>query len=97
MAEYIEREALEAKAVYMHGFGANKYVPLKAIVNAPAADVAPVVHGRWVDNTFCSNCNGFVEDDEGHIIMSFSDYCPNCGARMGRKDDPYVSCILSGF
>lgn len=28
MAEYIEREALRAKAVYMHGFGENKYVPL---------------------------------------------------------------------
>lgn len=45
MAEYIEREALRAKAVYMHGFGENKYVPLKAIENAPAADVVslPVV------------------------------------------------------
>lgn len=46
MAEYIEREALRAKAVYMHGFGENKYVPLKAIENAPAADVVPVKHGR---------------------------------------------------
>lgn len=45
MAEYIEREALKAKAVYMHGFGENKYVPLKAIENAPAADAVslPVV------------------------------------------------------
>lgn len=44
MAEYIEREALRAKAVYMHGFGENKYVPLKAIENAPSADVEVVVH-----------------------------------------------------
>ena len=39
MSEYIERGALEAKAVYMHGFGKNKYVPLKAIQQATAADV----------------------------------------------------------
>ena len=47
MSEYIERGALESKAVYMHGFGRNKYVPLKAIQQAPAADVVEVKHGRW--------------------------------------------------
>ena len=48
----------------------------------PAADVAPVVHGKWGDNGIagsmlvkCSVC-GF---DCG--ANSFS-YCPNCGARM---------------
>lgn len=50
----------------------------------PAADVAPVVHGKWGDNGIsgsmlvkCSVC-GF---DCG--ASSFS-YCPNCGARMRR-------------
>lgn len=47
MAEYIEREALRSKAVYMHGFGNNKYVPLRAIEDAPAADVVPVVRCRY--------------------------------------------------
>ena len=48
----------------------------------PAADVAPVVHGKWGDNWIagsmlvkCSVC-GF---DCG--ANSFS-YCPNCGAKM---------------
>lgn len=41
MAEYIELEALRSKAVYMHGFGKNKYVPLRAIEEAPVADVVP--------------------------------------------------------
>ena len=48
----------------------------------PAADVAPVVHGKWGDNGIagsmlvkCSVC-GF---DCG--ANSFS-YCPNCGAKM---------------
>ena len=52
------------------------------LLRQPAADVAPVVHGKWSDNGIegsmlvkCSVC-GF---DCG--ANSFS-YCPNCGARM---------------
>ena len=53
----------------------------------PAADVAPVVHGRWipfehwVHKTFwkgkaCSVCNANI----GHKTVF--KFCPNCGARM---------------
>ena len=52
------------------------------LLRQPAADVAPVVYGKWGDNGIagsilvkCSVC-GF---DCG--ANSFS-YCPNCGARM---------------
>ena len=55
---------------------------LRAIRELPAADVAPVAHGKWGDNGIagsmlvkCSVC-GF---DCG--ANSFS-YCPNCGAKM---------------
>ena len=50
--------------------------------NAPAADVAPVVHGKWtitegmIENAVCSNC--------GRHFQSYYEayrYCPNCGAR----------------
>lgn len=50
--------------------------------NAPTADVAPVVHGRWVpfhsqaagDIQYCSACEiGFAARMK---------YCPNCGAIM---------------
>ena len=87
MAEYIEREALRTKAVYMFGFGPFKYVPLSAIESAPAADVAPVVHGRWEfaggdddENLYgwCSVCNKHWKEEH---IENFN-YCPNCGARM---------------
>ena len=88
MAEYIKKEAIASKAVYMHGFGKNKYVPLRAIEEAPAADVAPVVHGRWIEaaaysdgvlNTaYCSVCRNFLPI----CNWDYHNYCPNCGARM---------------
>ena len=52
--------------------------------NIPAADVAPVVHGRWETNSdrpdtlICSGCKcGF--DMWKHDPHNF---CPNCGAKM---------------
>ena len=54
----------------------------------PAADVAPVVHGHWVEKekyTFgimydCSLCENRILDN-GHPW----NYCPNCGAKMDGK------------
>lgn len=64
----------------------------KAIKTAPAADVAPVVHGKWIikkmDNfrkyeVTCSNC-GWVsmENYDSYNDPSEFNYCPNCGAKM---------------
>ncbi len=65
--------------------------------NIPAADVAPVVHGRWEcvydDSTgetdiTCSHCkntrtvNGCFVSTDGEPCYFEDDYCPNCGARM---------------
>lgn len=70
------------------------------IEDAPAANVAPVVHGRWIsweeagnfvpspDRHECSVCH-----DAAQVLVNgfelLSDYCPNCGAKMDgeRKDD----------
>lgn len=84
MSEYIERGALEAKAVYMHGFGENKYVPLNAIQQATAADVVEVKHGHWkwnIDRTkpFCSEC---AEEPWRKNNIELPNYCHNCGAKM---------------
>ena len=57
---------------------------LNSIENAPAADVAPVRHGRWTTNSnrpdklICSICNvGFdMWKHDRH------NYCPKCGAKM---------------
>lgn len=70
-----------------------------AIRKLPAADVAPVVHGKWIEQEdpcgdpyyTCSACKddfyiemtGAVEKD----LFLYS-YCPSCGAKMdGRGEE----------
>ena len=55
------------------------------IADTPAADVAPVVHGRWAhlggDEWCCSVC-GFVITTEGSWDKPTKKYCEDCGAKM---------------
>lgn len=85
MAEYIDREEYCEK----HCRCSNEYCDKEScpIWKAPAADVAPVVHGRWSDAGFgelpkhapygwaYSVCGGISFNNE-YI------HCPNCGAKM---------------
>ena len=88
MAEYIERQKVfdglpivkEDKAISLYGAVADFMVIVSDI---PAADVAPVVHGKWVTTQIaaglpwkyrCSNCG--CPQEYAH------NYCPNCGAKM---------------
>lgn len=58
------------------------------IEDAPAADVAPVVHGRWesciedwrqqIEGSKCSVC-GY--EHYAVSILNYN-YCPGCGAKM---------------
>lgn len=86
MAEYIEREALKNEiATSTEPFNTGSV--FRAINRQAAADVAPVMHGRWSDAGFgelpkhapygwaCSACGGISFNNE-YI------YCPNCGAKM---------------
>lgn len=63
---------------------------LEYVENLPAADVAPVVHGRWAhlggDEWCCSAC-GFVITTEGSWDKPTKKYCEDCGARMGGDRD----------
>ena len=81
MAEYIEREAaIESLPVAWDS-------AINALRNAPSADVAPVVHGRWKCHgdcgvTECSACGWSIEEYVGDYA-----YCPNCGANMRGSND----------
>lgn len=69
---------------------------LREVSDAPAADVAPVVHARWIHSRYedcseqfelvkCSQCN-----HEAYAMAFYvrgGNYCPNCGAKMDGGDN----------
>lgn len=81
MAEYIKRETVLERAEYDNNY--RLIIPVEAIKAIPAADVAPVVHGRWLYGDYydigdvCSEC-----DWDSQMTYPSYRYCPNCGARM---------------
>ena len=101
MAEYIEREAT---VKLLRSLGSRDYRREKGTIQeaikmvsfpeyTPAADVAPVRHGRWIlerepdGKPYCFHCS--VCDDDFHYIgiTVAYDYCPNCGAKMDGGED----------
>ena len=92
MAEYIERRTgvsiFRAKANMAVLMDAAPYFEKAAqmLEQLPAADVAPVVHGRWIEEgsliITCSECKrGY------NLIAKYTHYCPNCGAKMDGGGD----------
>ncbi len=66
------------------------YAMRQLIEMQPAADVAPVRHGRWIYgediDIQCSVC-GADALTEGDYRQTRSNYCPNCGARMDGENE----------
>lgn len=94
MAEYIDRENYCENICHC----SNEYCDRIScpIWKAPAADVAPVRHGKWAHSRY-ENCSEQFEIVKcsccGHeaYAMAFyvrdGNYCPNCGARMDGDGD----------
>lgn len=93
MAEYIERQAAK------DAFGRMDTVIGKTtsmvIDSVPAADVAPVVHGRWiydggneyVDHYHCDRCGQEIDLCNEIYTEPKPNYCGNCGAKMDKEAD----------
>ena len=105
MAEYIEREAISEEIrkyyyknppnfSYGEGFDRGLDRAQRAILDAPAADVAPVRHGEWEivvgsngkEYMVCTCCR--VSQDLTGVFT----YCPNCGAKMDGGDGNGAIC-----
>lgn len=108
MNEYIDRDALRqavlesqhdnphprGMAHIIHDCEHAHFVAM--IARFPAADVAPVVHARWMHSRYedcseqfelvkCSQCN-----HEAYAMAFYvrgGNYCPNCGAKMDGGDN----------
>ena len=105
MAEYIEKTQLLEKlkhrvstdddSKFATGFikGTNEALGIieEWIASIPAADVAPVVHGRWVyhnSDTICSECRKSAIFDEWEQ-QAETEFCPHCGAKMYEEEHNY--------
>ena len=63
----------------------------------PAADVAPVRHGRWMTtdayphHLYCSVCYKTYAKNAKWVneLDLPTNYCPNCGALMEKKEDEH--------
>lgn len=91
MAKYIR--AVEAAEKVAGTFKVQMADLVDIFAEIPTADVAPVVHGRWIEqedtmlDTYytCSACKedfyiettGYTEKD-----LFLYTFCPNCGAKM---------------
>ena len=98
MAEYIEKTQLIEKlkhrvstdddSKFARGFikGTNEALGIieEWITSIPAADVAPVVHGRWVNGCQCSVC-GDRHGPYNSRHKPYYNYCPHCGAKMDEE------------
>lgn len=97
MGECIEREATIKRIKEVYCAGCNSYNGVRCracgtgdaidiIEDAPAADVASVVHAEWVvcgdgDNVpwMCSHCG---KTTAHKYKVMYGKYCPHCGAMM---------------
>ena len=82
MSEYIKRE--DATQITQKRLDVvSAYID---ICKLPAADVAPVVHGKWIYKkewgrlitNECSVCKQILTTQNGELM----NYCPHCGAKM---------------
>ena len=100
MKEYIERAQLLKNLGYDEKRRAD-VLPgstFDIVLKEPAADVAPVRHGRWIGLEYdgyadgcpvydlweCSECG---EEVRGEDVPSTHPWCHSCGARMDKEDE----------
>ena len=94
MDEYIERETAIAWFMpYAHaGESIDADVVISDIKGMKAADVVPVVHGRWVPTKapFMNECEDCSACGYRTVWGHRYNYCPNCGAKMDGGDSDEV-------
>ena len=99
MKEYIERAAAMESILGLtivdpavEQYANAVYYNLQSL---PAADVVEVRHGRWMTtdayphHLYCSVCYKTYAKNAKWVneLDLPTNYCPNCGARMGKEDE----------
>lgn len=92
MVEYIKCEKaveiLKQKSLKMFNNYYKGYMQaIKDLIDeCPAADVEPVRRGHWIINSdgYYPQCSECMNEPQGRVM---TDWCPNCGAKMGGKEN----------
>ena len=99
MTEYIKKEDIEQKiqdGLNNLVLGHDAIEVLGMIYDMPAADVAPVRHGRWVNEqmivggfaeTWACDCSVCGRTQREPLWKP--NYCPNCGAKMDLEEEQH--------
>ena len=110
MHEYIEREAavkVAEKYGLANGSALGRHTGLadciaSEIADIPAADVAPVVHGRWTETDWVEMESGghdFIKTLKEALrcsncrncfkkeLLWKTNFCPNCGSKMNLEEE----------
>ena len=91
MDEYIKKE--DAMEIVKRTSG-DYAAAFSEIRKLPAEDVAPVRHGRWVNERsrikmyyaeYCYDCSECGQPT-GYGRYPISSFCPHCGARMDEEE-----------
>nr|DAL25217.1 MAG TPA_asm: zinc-ribbon containing domain protein [Caudoviricetes sp.] len=83
--EYLRTRKAGSADDYGRGWKNGIIAAERAARGFPAADAAPVVHGRWIADGdgyhWTYNCSICAWKD-GYPFNERHNYCPNCGAKM---------------
>ena len=98
MARYIDADKLviETQSLEDIGQGIMQFYSKEQIEDAPTADVQPVIHAKWIDESEdslkCSNCKlwiykPFIGGSNERTKHYSPQYCAFCGAKMDLKEN----------
>lgn len=95
MKEYIERASVHSIIERTSTFAFTRGGMHEKIDSLPAADVVEVRRGRWMTtdayphHLYCSVCYKTYAKNAKWVneLDLPTNYCPNCGARMGKEDE----------
>lgn len=97
-----KQDAIEYLLYMKHDVKAKSLMDIAldtAIEELKQPTIEPEVrHGRWINDTFCSECKRFPVPADVSVGISnkeltkYFSRCPHCGARMD-SSDTNVSCI----
>lgn len=92
MSEYIDRAVAVSQAAFIHGRWDDMYVSAATLMEIPAADVEPVVHGQWLKEEKETYCPVQYREDGEPILHKYTRYtCSVCGRNSGMLE-PYCHC-----